>query len=365
MKHKDLSVGKISPLVQDRSIKRRISPRIEDFILGADVAEDSSALAVRDGGVVVFSGRTSPAVLPLGVMEIFVNVVEALWCKGSAPRGILASVLFPLNAREDGLRLCTDHLETACKAYHMELAGVNCCSLPGVLTPILSLNGIGTAPLNGWIGNQSSSEKKRREERRAFRKAGGLGHRFESGDTLVITHQVALAGANLLVQQHQKVLEHRFSSAYLDRMKEKHQFYVMKTLLEHPEILHWGKAYPIGEGGVLSALWRMGQEYEIGLEVDLQKIPLYQETIELCEYLGINPYYLWSGDSIIMGTKYPDALLGALHTIGISGSIIGKCTEGKACILRRGEEIRYLDTPQPDSYYEEVLIHERENFGTH
>ena len=44
----------------------------------------------------------------------------------------------------------------------------------------------------------------------------------------------------------------------------------------------------------------MGQCSGVGLEIDLKKIPIRQETIEICEFFDLNPYKLLSGGSLLL-----------------------------------------------------------------
>ena len=45
--------------------------------------------------------------------------------------------------------------------------------------------------------------------------------------------------------------------------------------------------YAMGEGGFLSALWKMAEASQVGLEMDFSKVPIRQETIEICEIFDI------------------------------------------------------------------------------
>lgn len=48
--------------------------------------------------------------------------------------------------------------------------------------------------------------------------------------------------------------------------------------------------HDITEGGIFGALWEMAEASGVGLEIDLKKIPVRQETIEICEFfLGSIP----------------------------------------------------------------------------
>ena len=55
--------------------------------------------------------------------------------------------------------------------------------------------------------------------------------------------------------------------------------------------------HDVTEGGVFGALWEMAEASGVGLEIDLKKIPIRQETIEICEFFNLNPYQLISSGS--------------------------------------------------------------------
>ena len=50
--------------------------------------------------------------------------------------------------------------------------------------------------------------------------------------------------------------------------------------------------HDVTEGGIFGALWEMAEASGVGLCVDLKKIPIRQETIEICEFFNLNPYQL-------------------------------------------------------------------------
>ena len=41
--------------------------------------------------------------------------------------------------------------------------------------------------------------------------------------------------------------------------------------------------HDVTEGGIFGALWEMAEASGVGLEIDLKKIPIRQETVEVCE----------------------------------------------------------------------------------
>ena len=87
-----------------------------------------------------------------------------------------------------------------------------------------------------------------------------------------------------------------------------------------------------------------------GMEIDFRKIPILQETIEICEWLQVNPYYLHSQGGLLIAVpkEQVEQFTQAFICEGFPLTELGVCTAGRAGILRNGEEVRYLDKPQPD-----------------
>ncbi len=56
------------------------------------------------------------------------------------------------------------------------------------------------------------------------------------------------------------------------------------------------------EGGIFAGLWEMAEGAGVGLTIDMKKLPLRQETVEVCEYCNVNPYELRSGGSLIIAS---------------------------------------------------------------
>ena len=107
----------------------------------------------------------------------------------------------------------------------------------------------------------------------------------------------------------------------------------------------------IGEGGVFSALWELGQQFKTGLDVDLKKIPIRQETIEICEHLDLNPYQLNGTGAMLILTEDGKAMVKAFAEKEVSAWVIGRTTGLMSRIIRNGEETRYLEKPQQDMLF--------------
>ena len=106
--------------------------------------------------------------------------------------------------------------------------------------------------------------------------------------------------------------------------------------------------HDVSMGGIFGALWELAERIGCGLEVDLKSIPIRQETIEITNYLGFNPYFMVSGGALLIFAHDGKRVVGALNEAGIEATVIGKTTGKRDRIIRNDDEVRYLDKPQAD-----------------
>ncbi len=127
------------------------------------------------------------------------------------------------------------------------------------------------------------------------------------GDELVAAGMAGLFGTLTLLEEKQEELSLRFSRRFLRQCGR-----LSDLLIPDPE------AFPLdlvtcrclpGEGGILSALWRMGEASDVGFQADLRRIPIRQETVEICEVFELNPYRLYSEGTLLLAGKNGGALV--------------------------------------------------------
>ena len=86
--------------------------------------------------------------------------------------------------------------------------------------------------------------------------------------------------------------------------------------------------HDVTEGGIFGALWEMAEASGVGLEIDLKIIQVRQESIEICEYFGINPYVLISSGSMLIAAPDGNMLVRDLEKAGIPAAVVGKAMKG-------------------------------------
>lgn len=174
--------------------------------------------------------------------------------------------------------------------------------------------------------------------------------RLAAGDELVVVENIALKGTALLAEKKYEYLRGFFSEGFLHDAKGFDTKGGGEESREWKTALEAGASamYAMGEGGVLSALWKMAEASQVGLRADLRKIPVRQETIEICERFDLNPYKLLSCGAILVGIRGGEALVQEYRRIGIPAAVIGQTNRENDRLLYSGENVRYLERPGQD-----------------
>ena len=167
------------------------------------------------------------------------------------------------------------------------------------------------------------------------------------GQDLIVAGFAGLAGTVILARIERAGLERWFSSEYLDMIAGNEKLAWIGNL-EYWKPFGATECEPAGEGGILTALWNLSGAYETGIEFSLRRIPVKQETIEVCERLELNPYRLYSKGCCLLVADNGGQMVEALSRAGIFAQVIGKVNRGIAREILSAEGHGYLDRPQPD-----------------
>lgn len=168
------------------------------------------------------------------------------------------------------------------------------------------------------------------------------------GEELVVAGPIALSGVSVLLEKRGEELASFFSAAFLrDAKKLEEQYKVRRTQADRlREAYHPDAVYEAGEDGFLAALWRLAEASGVGLKLDLRKIPIRQEAIEICERLEENPYQLSSRGCFLVGVRNGASFVNACEREGICAAIVGETNHRNDRLLYSGPIVRYLERPK-------------------
>lgn len=171
---------------------------------------------------------------------------------------------------------------------------------------------------------------------------------MRAGQDIVLVNQVGIEGTLRIMEEKGDDLKKRFSPAFLDGIAGFRKEALISGWLDEARNIGVSGMCQIGEGGIFAELWRLAEETGMGLDTDIKKMPVRQETIEICEYFRLNPYQLSSAGSFLVTADHGEALADMLLQRGVEAAVIGSLTDNHDKIIRNGEERRFIDRPAPD-----------------
>ena len=324
-----MKVGKVSEAVLKRSVIKQIKTKRAEVISGAGAYEDCAAIELKEDEVFVLS--TDPvtgSIHDIGRLSINTISNDIAAC-GAEAVGVMLSILLPKDFEEGDLKEMMRELEAACQELNIQIMGGHTEVTGAVNQPIVTVTGVGRIKKDRLILVS--------------------GARLE--DDIVVTKWIGLEGTSIIVNEKRALLEKKFQAPFIKKAAEFNRYLSVagEAMLAADFGVH--AMHDVTEGGIFGALWQMAEASRVGLNVDLKSIPIKQETIEICECFGLNPYELISGGAMLIATERGHDLCRVLMENGIEATVVGKFTAGNDRIITNGDEIRYLEPPKSDEIY--------------
>ena len=324
-----MKIGKLSETVLERSVLRQIGHRREEVIVGPALGQDCAVLSLADDEVFTLSSDPiTGTVKDLGSHCIHVTAND-LAASGAEPVGVMLTIMLPSTTKESELKKIMSDAECTCRKLGMEILGGHTEVTDVVRQPLISVTGVG---------------KVKKHEM-------SLATAMVAGQDIVVTKWVGLEATAILAKEKEEQLGSVFSGNFIDTAKHFDKYLSVIPEAKIAREMGVSAMHDITEGGVLGALWEMANGAGVGLEVDLRKIPIRQETVEICEFFKLNPYLIMSSGSMLMATNDGKSLVAKLKSEGIPATVIGRTNDSNDRIIKKGEEVSYLGKPQTDELY--------------
>lgn len=327
-----MKIGKVPENVLKRSVFRQLHTKRQEVLLGAGVGEDCAAVKLNQDEIFVLS--TDPitgTTQDIGRLAIHITMND-LASAGAEPVGVLLTILLPEGTEEEALREIMRQLEEGCAQAGVQIMGGHTEVTRVVNQPVISVCGVGKAREDQLVSTAGA----------------------RPGNDIVITKWIGLEGTSILAKEKGQELLKRYPAHMVETARSFDQY--LSVLPEAAIAVETGVTamHDVTEGGIFGALWELAESSGVGLEIDLKQIPIRQETVEVCEFFGINPYQLISSGSMLMATADGNRLVRELERQGIHGVVAGKVTQGKDRVILNEGERRFLEPPKTDELYKVV-----------
>ena len=340
--------GKVPVNVLKRSVLRQLKNKRSEIAnsadLGADCAifeplpEGQMVTCVQEGVVelccendLAEAEKEDPSVMPM--RRLFQKCANNLAVAGAEPVAAELVIFLPENVEEPELKALMAEAEGAAAEINVQIIGGQTRVSSAVRQPLATVTGYGTCKTETV---QAGARKKL------------------AGQDIIVTKWIGLEGTADLAVRNQERLLTRYPAYLVEEAAAFDRYY--SILPEAATAVKSGGCtmHDASEGGIFAGLWEMAEGAGVGLTIDMKKLPLRQETVEVCEYCNVNPYELRSGGSLIIASPEGTAVVEALAAEGIPAVIVGRFTDSNDRLILNEDEVRYMDRPQRDEIYKSV-----------
>jgi hydrogenase expression/formation protein HypE len=324
-----MKAGKITENVYKRSVLKQIKMKREEVLIGAGIGENCAIFSFRSEELTAVSSAPMVGYGPEGERSALYSCVNRIAASGAEPVAVMISGFFPESAEEADIKNMMLRMEEECGKLNVQIAGSSIEVTGAVVSPVLSVSGIGKV-------------------KKAYDSSV---RNVKPGQDVVVSKWIGLEGTSVIARRMEEPLLTRYPVRLVEEAKELDRF--LSVVPEAATAVKSGvrAMHGVTEGGIFGALWEMSEGAGVGLEIDLKKLPVKQETIEVCEFFEINPYELLSGGCLLMAADNGYDLVKALEQEGIPALVVGKTTDSNDRVVINGDERRFLEPSKSDELF--------------
>ncbi|MCR2031970.1 AIR synthase family protein [Anaerofustis stercorihominis] len=317
--------GKLSNENLEKILFNKIKIKNKEVMIGAGIGKDTAMLDFKNDLFIISTDPITGS--KNGIGKLCVNIsCNDIATAMARPVAMMITMLIPTYAKIKDVEEIIDEILLTCDENDVDLIGGH--------TEV-------TSSVNKFILSGVCIGKKEKRE--------GLSPR--AGDKIVMSKYAGLEGSAIAALDLEEEIKKILSDDELKRTKE---------LINHTNVIKEGliaKDHEVSllhdatEGGVLGGVWEMATNSGLGAVINIDEIPILNETKKITEHFDIDPYKLISSGVMLFITPKDKELIEALKRENIPANTIGYLTEEKEIYTIKNNKKELLEPPKQDELY--------------
>ncbi|MCG8539015.1 MAG: AIR synthase family protein [Clostridia bacterium] len=327
-----MKVGKLNSQLLERIVFNNIKLRREEVMVRPSVGEDCAVVDFGEYALVMSTDPITGAASQVGRLAVHINCND-IASNGIEPLGLMLTILAPKGTREIEIDEIMKQAGTEASKLNVEIIGGHTEITEAVNKIVISATAIGRQLKSKVIKSSGAS----------------------IGDKIIMTKTAGLEGTGIIAHDLEDKLNSTFSREIIENAKK---------MVEDISVVKEGiiggnigatSMHDITEGGILGAMWEVCQASKVGCNIYKEKISIARETIEICEFLNIDPLRLISSGSMLItiNPQKEEMLMKELIKNGVKGSVIGEVTKKGRFLIDNSKKIE-IKEPESDELYKVI-----------
>lgn len=329
-----LKAGKLDSKLLEEIVFKNIKYKRPEIITRPGIGEDCAVIDFGEYECVLSTDPITGAISEIGRLAVHISCND-IASNGVEPIGILLAVMLPEGTTEAQIEEMMRQAGEASEELGVEIIGGHTEITPAVNKPVIVSTAVGRARK----GTSQSAEN------------------MKPGDYILMTKHAGLEGAGIIAWDFEGELAELLTP---DEIAEAKGFLAQVSVVKEGVLagkIGTAGMHDVTEGGVLGALWEMCDIAKMGAELWIDKIPVAEVTVKICDHFKINYLRLISSGCmmIIVHPDKKEQMEDRLSAAGIQVSCIGKIKEGSHGIYMVNDGRRLtIEPPASDELYKVI-----------
>jgi hydrogenase maturation factor len=279
------------------------------IIINPGVGEDTAAVNVASEEVLVLkSDPITFATDSIGQYAVLINAND-IATSGAKPRWLLTTLLFPCGVTPYEIRKVINELKTFCRHWDITLCGGHTEITEAVTRPVV------TGMMAGTVARHDLIDKRN----------------MAPGDRVLLTKGVAVEGTAIIAREFGDRLRNLgIADSEIDSGRH---FLARISIITEARIAAESRTvsamHDVTEGGLANAAEELSIAGGYRIKIDMDTIPVFEETRKICRLLGIDPLGLIGSGSLLICCRQTgcESLMSSIRRAGIDVTCIGEVQE--------------------------------------
>lgn len=337
-----MRLGKPTPDVMAETVFRFKGRESRRILVGPRPGVDVSVIDIDGGRVIVASSDPISFIPSLGPRDSAVlsvnEVASDLATSGIAPSFAMFDLNLPPQFSDRLLRLYWKSIHESCKSLGLSIVGGNTGRFEGCDYSV-----VGSATM--WTTCRKNEYVTSSMAR--------------NGDDLIFTRSAAYGATSVLARAFPQTVRKSIGQ----RLFEKAWKYLseMGTVNDSLSAVRAGihqngvtAIHDVTEGGCLAAIFEMVEASRLGGVVDVESIPVAEETLQICKLFHLDPLASLGEGSLLIASRpnRTNRIIGNLESRGTTATVIGQLSPRNRKLLGVTTRRRFaIRRPRKDPYW--------------
>ena len=292
------------------------------ILINPGVGEDTAAVDVALEEILVLkSDPITFATDSIGQYAVLINAND-IATSGAKPRWLLTTLLFPCGVTPYEIRNVLNELKAFCRQWDITLCGGHTEITDAVTRPVV------TGMMAGTVARHNLIDKRN----------------MAPGDRVLLTKGVAVEGTAIIAREFGDRLKNLGMAE--SEINSSRRFLASISIITEARIAAESGTvsamHDVTEGGLATAAEELSVAGGYRIKIDMDTIPVFAETRNICRLLGIDPLGLIGSGSLLICCRQSgcESLISAIRRAGVDVTCIGE-------VLEEGQGVAAVKKAQP------------------